>query len=168
MFDTGSVSQPTATIARDALVGDVEHDLALGGLAAGALRRLRDALLAQQLLRRLEVAAGLLERALAVHHPRAGLLAELLDEAGGDRRRSSTPPPPPASRLGLGVASGFSASASARPALLGLRGSASAAGCGRRLRHLLGADLLPPGLDPVRDHRASRASTSGSRRRFRG
>ena len=47
--------------------------------------------------RGLEVASGLLERALAGHHPRAGLVAELLDEAGADlghaSRLHSRPPP---------------------------------------------------------------------------
>ena len=47
-------------------------DLALRRLAAGALARLGHPALAQQPLRGLDVAAGLLERALAVHHPGAG------------------------------------------------------------------------------------------------
>src|SRR5262249_18828486 len=48
------------------------------------LRGLREALLADELDRLFHVPAGLDERALAVHHPRAGALAELLDLAGGD------------------------------------------------------------------------------------
>src|SRR5205085_4700905 len=68
--------------------GEPVADEALGRLAAGALPRLRHAALPQEPLRRLEVAAGLLERPLAVHHPRAGLVAELLDEARRDRGHS--------------------------------------------------------------------------------
>jgi hypothetical protein len=56
-------------------------DLTLARLAARALRRLRHPLLAQESDGGLEVAVRLLEGALAVHHPRAGLVAELLDEA---------------------------------------------------------------------------------------
>src|SRR5262245_16179977 len=63
-------------------VGDRVADLALVGLAAGPLLRARKALLAQQLLGSLEVAAGLDERPLAVHHPGPGPVAELLDECG--------------------------------------------------------------------------------------
>ena len=64
LFETGSVSQPTATIVpRVAL--DPVADEALGGGAAGALGDLRHPLLAQERAGRLEVAAGLLERALA-------------------------------------------------------------------------------------------------------
>src|SRR5215207_512683 len=59
-------------------------DHALGRLTAGALGRLPEALLAQELLRRLDVATGLDERALGVHHPRAGQVTKLLDECGGD------------------------------------------------------------------------------------
>src|SRR5439155_11423962 len=44
----------------------------------------RHALLAQEPLRRLDVAAGLLERTLGVHHPRAGEVAELLYQARRD------------------------------------------------------------------------------------
>src|SRR5206468_8096191 len=65
---------------RDRLAEPVD-DLALRRLAAGALPRRRKALLAQELLCRVQVAARLLERALAVYHPRAGVVAELLDEA---------------------------------------------------------------------------------------
>ena len=46
--------------------------------------------------------SGLLERALAVHHPRAGGVAELLDEACGDRRHASPPSSGRGRRLGLG------------------------------------------------------------------
>src|ERR671924_1292573 len=69
---------------RPAVGVDVVADEALRRLAARALARLGHALLAQDALRRLEVAARVLERALAVHHPRAGLVAELLHELGRD------------------------------------------------------------------------------------
>src|SRR2546421_2871980 len=51
-------------------------DEAFGGGTAGPLPRLGHALLAQETLRSLEVAARLLERPLAVHHPRTGLVAD--------------------------------------------------------------------------------------------
>src|SRR5579859_422167 len=76
----------------DGLLGQVEHDLALGGLAAGLLRGVREALLANHLDGGVDVALGVDERALAVHHPRARALAKLLDEAGrnlGHDRTSS-------------------------------------------------------------------------------
>jgi hypothetical protein len=64
------------------VVGERVSDLALRRLAVRALGGLAEAALAQQLLSGLDVAACLDEGALAVHHPRAGQLAELLDESG--------------------------------------------------------------------------------------
>ena len=55
----------------------VADDPFLGG-AAGALGGRGHALLAQDLDRLVEVAAGLGQRRLAVHHPGSGLVAELL------------------------------------------------------------------------------------------
>ena len=69
-FETGSVSQPIPTIEPAPSVDDVA-DEALGRLAARALARGRHAALAEQRAGGLEVAVRLLERALAVHHPRA-------------------------------------------------------------------------------------------------
>ena len=64
----------------DAAAGvDVAGDEALAGVAAGLLRRGGEALLAQLRDGLVHVAAGLLERALAVHHAGAGPLAQLLD-----------------------------------------------------------------------------------------
>src|SRR5205807_7174537 len=63
---------------------DVGLHGALGGLAAGELRGARNALLAQPGHGGVDVAAVLLQRALAVHHPRAGALAQGLDVLGGD------------------------------------------------------------------------------------
>src|SRR5215210_8099133 len=60
-------------------------DLALRRLAVGALGGLPEALLAQELLRRLDVTTRVDERSLGVHHPRAGEITQLLDERGGDR-----------------------------------------------------------------------------------
>src|SRR6266540_1279220 len=74
---------------RRVVVGDAVADDALGRLAPGALRSRREPALAQQHTRRLDVAARLLEGALALHHPRAGRVAELLDEAGRDRGHSA-------------------------------------------------------------------------------
>ena len=79
-FETGSVSQPTATIVPTFALDPVADD-ALGRRTAGALGHLRHALLAQERPGRLEVAARLLERALRVHHRRAGGVAKLLDLA---------------------------------------------------------------------------------------
>src|SRR5215211_69790 len=64
------------------VVGERVPDLALRRLAARALGGLPQAAFAQELLSGLDVAARLDERALAIHHSRAGQLAELLDESG--------------------------------------------------------------------------------------
>ena len=64
-------------------------DLALARRAVGALRGGRHALLAQQLDGLVEVAVGLLERALAVHHPGARRVAQLLDHRSGDLGHSA-------------------------------------------------------------------------------
>src|SRR5580700_5821697 len=61
-----------------------DPDKALSGDAAGLLRRRSEALLAQSIERRLEITVALGERALAIHHPGAGLLAQFLDQRGGD------------------------------------------------------------------------------------
>ena len=77
---TKSVSEFTSTIAAR-WPADLDGDEALGGDAAGLLGGLGEALLAQPVDRGLDVAVGLVERALAVHHARAGLLAQLLHHA---------------------------------------------------------------------------------------
>src|SRR5207248_10486892 len=61
-------------------------DLALRRLAPGPLRRLRHAALPQHDDGGLHVAVRLLERALAVHHPGARAVAQLLYERGRDLR----------------------------------------------------------------------------------
>src|SRR4051794_21293198 len=69
----------------DLAVGvDVGGDGALGGLAAAHLQRLVAEAHAQQLDGLVEVAVGLLQRRLAVHHARARPVAELLDVLGCD------------------------------------------------------------------------------------
>src|SRR5436309_1058509 len=69
----------------DLAVGvDVGLHGALGGLAAGELGRAGDALLAQPGDGGFDVAAGLGQRLLAVHHPGAGAVAQGLDVLGGD------------------------------------------------------------------------------------
>ena len=111
---------------------------ALGRLAAGALGGGRHALLAQELERGLEVAARLLQRALAVHHPGAGLVAELLHERWP---RSSVTSSPLVGARGSsarrGLARRRSSGASVSSAAAGLR-------CGLRLRarRPLGGELL--------------------------
>ena len=70
----------------DAAAGvDVAGDEALASLAPGLLRGGGHAALAQQQDCLLDVAARLLEGALAVHHAGAGALAKLLDRLRGDR-----------------------------------------------------------------------------------
>src|SRR3954447_7886235 len=69
----------------DLAVGvDIGLHRALGGLAAGELGGTGDALLAQVGDRGVDVAGGLLERLLAIHHPRAGAVAQGLDVLCGD------------------------------------------------------------------------------------
>ncbi len=64
----------------DAAAGvDVAADEALAGVAAGLLGGRRETLLAEQRDGLVEVAAGLLQCALAVHEPGPGALAQLLD-----------------------------------------------------------------------------------------
>src|SRR5690606_31774232 len=67
-----------------AVRGGSRGDDALGGLALGALGGHLLALLTEDLDGLVEVAAGLLERLLAVHHADAGGLAEALDVLGGN------------------------------------------------------------------------------------
>src|SRR5215211_2368554 len=66
----------------------------LGRLTAGALPRLRHPPLAEELLGRVEIALGLLQRALGVHHPGAGLVAQLLHERGRNLRHQPAPSAP--------------------------------------------------------------------------
>src|SRR5712692_1375592 len=63
---------------------DRGEDDALSRLPAGALPGLGHPSLAKQLASRFEIPAGLLERALAIHHRRGRQVAELLDESGRD------------------------------------------------------------------------------------
>ena len=73
-----STTTPLVPLTRNA-------DQAFGGDAAGLLGGLGQALLAQPVDRGLHVAVGLAERRLAIHHARAGLLAQLLDHLCSDR-----------------------------------------------------------------------------------
>ena len=59
-----------------------DGDGALGVLAVGPVDRLGQALLPQRLGRGVEVATGLLEGALGIHHPGTGGLAEGLHVLG--------------------------------------------------------------------------------------
>src|SRR3970282_2654809 len=97
-------------------IGDDEAHQALGRRAIRALAGGRLALLAKQRPGGFEISAGLLERALAVHHPRAGLVAELLDERGADRdAHSVSPPSATAAVAGSGSRSGSSAASARSP-----------------------------------------------------
>ena len=75
---TKSVSELTSTTT-PFRASHGEADETFGGDAAGLLGGLREALLAQQIDGLLHVAAGLLQRRLAIHHARAGAFAQLLD-----------------------------------------------------------------------------------------
>jgi hypothetical protein len=66
------------------VTGGFRRNEALGRHAVGLLGGLRETLLAQPIDGLLDVAAGLVERRLAVHHARAGLVAELLHQGCGD------------------------------------------------------------------------------------
>ncbi len=62
-------------------LADGDADKAFGGHAAGLLGGLGDAFLAQPIDGGFHVAAGLVQRLLAVHHARAGLVAQVLHHA---------------------------------------------------------------------------------------
>ena len=64
-----------------AVVGEAIADRSLSCFAAGALGGAREPALAQQRLGGLEIPICVLQRPLAVHHPRARLVAELLVES---------------------------------------------------------------------------------------
>ncbi len=87
-----------------------DADKALGGDAAGLLGGLRQALLAEKIDGRLDVAVGLVQGRLAVHHACAGHLAQFLDHLGGDVRHGSV------LELKVGMGNGRSAGAN-RPEL---------------------------------------------------
>ena len=80
------------------IVFDRDADKALGSDAAALLGRLGEALLAQPVDRGFDVAVRLAQRVLAVHHARAGLLTQILDQPRGDRshRIPRVPSPPSA------------------------------------------------------------------------
>jgi hypothetical protein len=79
---------------------DVRHDRALGGLAAGLLGGLGQALGAQVVDRLVHVGVALDERLLAVRHAGAGALAQVLDHVRGDFSHDSL------LRLGQGAQKG--------------------------------------------------------------
>ena len=81
------------------IVLDCDADEAVGGDAPALLGRLGEALLAQPVDGGLDVAVRLGQRVLAIHHARAGLLAQILDQPSGDRsHRISSCPLEPAPR----------------------------------------------------------------------
>ena len=87
---TKSVSQLISTIAAARpSARALDHDDALGGDAGGLLVGLGEALLAHVLGRRIQVAAGLDEGLLALHHSGARALPQLVDGFGGDAHDSS-------------------------------------------------------------------------------
>src|SRR3954454_4584684 len=110
-----------------AVAVDVRRDRALGGLALADLQRLVAEADAQQLDGGVEVAAGLGQRVLAVHHAGTGGLPELGDLLGGDGGGAHFA----SSSVLVSVVSGASAGASAAGsagASAGWSAGASAAG----------------------------------------
>jgi hypothetical protein len=71
------------------VVVEAVSDLPFRGRAVRALGRAGHTLLAQQANGGLDVPVRLLQRALAVHHRRAGLVAQLFDECSRDLSHSS-------------------------------------------------------------------------------
>ena len=69
---------------RAGIAADSDADQAFRRDAAGLLRGLGQALLAQPVDGGFHVAVGLVERGLAVHHARAGLVAQVLHHRCGD------------------------------------------------------------------------------------
>ena len=168
---TKSVSQLSSTSAPPAC-----GDQAGGGLALGAaLGRLGGTLDAQQLDGLVEVAVGLLERLLAVHHPGAGRSRSFLTSAAVKLAMSVL-------RLPVSVGAGRAARlvsgpapSAASSARLGARRSAAArrSGLGRGLAAALGG-LLGRGLGgrllggrPRRPAPRPRSSAAGSSARPR-
>ena len=70
------------------IVLDGDADKAFGRNAPALLGGFGQALLAQPVDRRLDVAVGLVQRILAIHHARAGLFAQILDQSGGNGRHT--------------------------------------------------------------------------------
>ena len=68
------------------IVLDGDADKAFGRNPAALLGGFGEALLAQPIDRRLDVAVGLAQRILAIHHARAGLFAQIFDQSGGNGR----------------------------------------------------------------------------------
>jgi hypothetical protein len=68
----------------------MDADQPLGGHSTGFLRGRRQTLLAQPVDRRFDIAGGLRQRLLTIHHAGAGLLPQLLDQAGRDIRHNLT------------------------------------------------------------------------------
>ena len=125
---------------------------------------------------------GLLERALALHHPGARRVAELLHHRRGDvghalassSASSSARPARRGCRLGRCLGSPerprlpARLGSAARPLPRRLPAAAAACRCASRRAHLGRRHLLLAGLDPVGDRLDRRARTSGSRRRCPG
>ena len=138
------------------VAGDRGQHFAFGGLPPRLLAGCGHALLAQEPLGRLDVSPGLLERALGRHHPRAGQVAELLDEPCGDLHLAHCASWGTASASGSGSGCGLR-----RCFRLGRRAPAPARGCLRRLclrrgfldrrREVGRGGLRLAGRDPVRD-----------------
>ena len=146
------------------VVVDVGLDRPLGGDALAAVLDALALLDAQQLDRLLDVAVGLGQRALAVHHAGARAVAQRLDVGGRDVSHRW----PPARLLGSGAA-GAAASGSAA-------GSSGAAAAARRPRRGVGggsagaasARRLRAGSAPARLRRRGLAAAAAARPLRRG
>ena len=115
---TKSVSELTSTTT-PRLRLDRHADKTLGRHAPALLGRLGEALLAQPVDRLLDVAVGLAQRILAIHHARAGLFAQILDQPRGNGRHGvplhSQAPRPTQSRRGDATSSHIRGRAAPRP-----------------------------------------------------
>src|SRR5712691_833429 len=133
---------------------DVRADGALGRRAPGLLLCGREPLLAQPVDGLLQVATGFLQRLLAVHHPRAGLLAQVLHH----RRRDLSH---------LAYASGFSSAGAAAspspPPSCGLRTTSTSGPPSRETTgRLRGPPRPAPPRPPPRLPRRSLAESRSS------
>ncbi len=70
------------------IVLDGDADKTFGRHPTALLGGFGQALLAQPIDRRLDIAVGLAQRILAIHHARAGLFAQILDQSGGNGRHA--------------------------------------------------------------------------------
>ena len=167
---TKSVSQLTSTIAaRLPSAGALDHDHAFGRDARGLLVGLRETGLAHQLGGGVQIAVGFDERLLALHHARAGALAEHLHCFSGDGHDHSVAPRGRRRRRG-----GAAAQVCRQPQVPQPRRAAAAAGLRlasaalRRAMNSSGAHVRLDVVDLRRDDLLDRLGLRHLLRRARG